>query len=344
MAPFAGGTSFIAYPPLDMLLENVEIISEMEDAFRLMQSGKHAGKIVLSLQDGDDDIAKVPVLRNPKTATGLDPCSTYLLVGGLGGLGRSLALTLVESGARNIAFVSRSGLEKPAAKAVVDMLQAQPGGQLRGRQRLPKCLSAPPPVAGLKRLLAKPGHYTRRRRLDRDGTVGDLAKWESLGGIRESTFHALIKTIVDGSRSLAGGLHARVTVGLATRGAFPTAGIPVPDWLTDEARFGHLAALSLDDVTAAKSQDAATAGAKSASASLPARLAAAKTAQEALAAVVDSSRPMYRYGVDSLIAIEFRNWIQRDVKADIALFDFLEATPTIKFAEKVFSRTKLLRV
>jgi NAD(P)-dependent dehydrogenase (short-subunit alcohol dehydrogenase family) len=39
----------------------------------------------------------------------LDSDATYVLVGGLGGLGRSLGKLLVKHGARNLAFISRSG-------------------------------------------------------------------------------------------------------------------------------------------------------------------------------------------------------------------------------------------
>lgn len=52
----------------------------------------------------------------------LDPEATYLFVGGLGGLGRSLAKEFVASGAQNIAFLSPSGDTMPQAKAVLDEL------------------------------------------------------------------------------------------------------------------------------------------------------------------------------------------------------------------------------
>ena len=39
----------------------------------------------------------------------LDPTATYVLAGGLGGIGRSIADMIFEAGARNISFISRSG-------------------------------------------------------------------------------------------------------------------------------------------------------------------------------------------------------------------------------------------
>lgn len=38
------------------------------------------------------------------------------------------------------------------------------------------------------------------------------------------------------------------------------------------------------------------------------------------ASEVDPSRPMYRYGVDSLVALEVRNWIMRELNTTLTLF------------------------
>ena len=35
------------------------------------------------------------------------------------------------------------------------------------------------------------------------------------------------------------------------------------------------------------------------------------------------NKPMYRYGVDSLVAVELRNWFAKKLNADIAIFDIL---------------------
>lgn len=50
------------------------------------------------------------------------PDVTYVLSGGLGGLGRSLAEWMVRQGARNIVFLSRSGAQKPEARSTLDTL------------------------------------------------------------------------------------------------------------------------------------------------------------------------------------------------------------------------------
>jgi len=96
-------------------------ISDVERAFRLMQAGKHLGKLVLTW--GEDDV--VPVLGRQQTTLALDPLGVYVLVGGLGGLGRSLSERLVELGARKLCFLSRSGVNSDAATDLVRSLQNQ---------------------------------------------------------------------------------------------------------------------------------------------------------------------------------------------------------------------------
>ncbi|KAJ2991088.1 hypothetical protein NUW58_g2648 [Xylaria curta] len=50
------------------------------------------------------------------------PDATYLLVGCLGGLGRSLTRWMMECGARHFAFISRSGIDRPeAARLIADI-------------------------------------------------------------------------------------------------------------------------------------------------------------------------------------------------------------------------------
>ncbi len=49
--------------------------------------------------------------------------ASYLLVGGLGGLGRAMALWMIQHGAKNLILASRSGLAKAEARDVVELLR-----------------------------------------------------------------------------------------------------------------------------------------------------------------------------------------------------------------------------
>ena len=108
--------------------------SQIEEGFRLMQIGKHMGKIILEAHDND----LVPVCKSvpfsiPMTnsyqvvppkykSMKFRSDVTYVLSGGLGGLGRSLAEWMIRQGARNIVFLSRSGAQKLEARATLDSL------------------------------------------------------------------------------------------------------------------------------------------------------------------------------------------------------------------------------
>ncbi|KAK0621803.1 hypothetical protein B0T17DRAFT_493633 [Bombardia bombarda] len=78
-------------------------ISDVEKAFRLMQAGKHMGKIVLRVSSD----VMVPVLPRV-TTTKLRLDASYMVVGGFGGIGRSVCRWLVEHGAKNLVVASRS--------------------------------------------------------------------------------------------------------------------------------------------------------------------------------------------------------------------------------------------
>ncbi|KAM0800892.1 putative polyketide synthase [Usnea florida] len=94
-------------------------ICDVEKAFRTMQTGKHRGKIALSwVQD-----RPVPTLIKTRSKLKLSANATYLLAGGLGGLGRSLASFLADVGAQHIVFVSRSGPQSPNAGQLLAELQ-----------------------------------------------------------------------------------------------------------------------------------------------------------------------------------------------------------------------------
>lgn len=99
---------------------NVHPFSEIEDAFRILQQGKHIGKLVLTAHP--EDIVKVT--PKPPAPTRLCPDATYLLPGGAGGLGRSIAkwMAAPAQGAKNLVFLSRGGSDAPTTRELLDEL------------------------------------------------------------------------------------------------------------------------------------------------------------------------------------------------------------------------------
>jgi hypothetical protein len=55
---------------------------------------------------------------------------------------------------------------------------------------------------------------------------------------------------------------------------------------------------------------------------------------------IDTQRPMHAYGVDSLLAVELRNWIARKMKADVPVFDIMGASSINAVASLIVARSK----
>lgn len=96
-------------------------VSQIESAFRTMQAGKHIGKIVISF----DTEENVPVYQSITDSLVLKHDATFVIAGGYGGLGRSLAILLAQHGARNLAVISRSGGNTAEARKLIHKLEEQ---------------------------------------------------------------------------------------------------------------------------------------------------------------------------------------------------------------------------
>ncbi|KAL8808019.1 MAG: hypothetical protein Q9182_000297 [Xanthomendoza sp. 2 TL-2023] len=95
--------------------------SDIQTAFRTMQSGLHIGKLVMTASKQ----SVIPALPYDAHPLELRPDATYVLVGGLGGLGRGIATYLADHGAKHLVFFSRSTTIKPVAQALLDRLHDQ---------------------------------------------------------------------------------------------------------------------------------------------------------------------------------------------------------------------------
>lgn len=88
----------------------------------------------------------------------LDPEASYLIAGGLGGIGRSMARWLVDRGARHLILLSRSGPKSAAAQklllelgekgATVQTPRADISDEQSLRCALTTCATTMPPVKG----------------------------------------------------------------------------------------------------------------------------------------------------------------------------------------------------
>ncbi|KAM3558509.1 hypothetical protein ARSEF4850_004574 [Beauveria asiatica] len=95
-------------------------ITEIETAFRMIQAGKHTGKIVLRVEEDQKVKADPPA----PTQAELKSDATYLLVGGLGGLGRAIVTWMGSRGAKNILCTSRSGCSDKQGQTLIRHMEA----------------------------------------------------------------------------------------------------------------------------------------------------------------------------------------------------------------------------
>jgi len=113
-------TALVAAGKLRPLLHRSFPANRLDAAFRLMAGGKHTGKVILNF-------AEPFVSRQGEVPSGpfqVDPEAVYLVTGGFGGFGRSLARWLSEKGARHLALTSRQGAAAPGAEEFLAELSA----------------------------------------------------------------------------------------------------------------------------------------------------------------------------------------------------------------------------
>jgi len=98
---------------LDPLPLKAFALEKAADAFRYMSHAKHIGKIICT-QDAEPGVSQARIRAD----------GTYLITGGLAGLGLEVANWLVEQGARNLALMARSEPSDAALEAISNMEQA----------------------------------------------------------------------------------------------------------------------------------------------------------------------------------------------------------------------------
>ncbi|MFF7690230.1 SDR family NAD(P)-dependent oxidoreductase [Streptomyces syringium] len=111
------------------------------DALGLLQHSRHTGKVVVTLDEP-------PPVRVPPAPLVPDPEATYLVTGGLSGLGAATALHLADRGARHLVLVGRRGPATPGAPSLTQSLAARGAhatvhaADLGDRQAVEKLLKA----------------------------------------------------------------------------------------------------------------------------------------------------------------------------------------------------------
>ncbi|UGY91169.1 type I polyketide synthase [Streptomyces gobiensis] len=98
------------------ILHHVYPADRVTEAFEALQHSRHIGKVVISME-------RPPMLQVAPRQFEVGRQGTYLVTGGLSGLGAATARWLAERGARRLALVGRRGADTPEAPALLEQLR-----------------------------------------------------------------------------------------------------------------------------------------------------------------------------------------------------------------------------
>ena len=57
---------------------------------------------------------------------------------------------------------------------------------------------------------------------------------------------------------------------------------------------------------------------------------------------IEASAPLSQFGVDSLVAVELRNWLSSATQAEASIFDVMQSSSITALATKVTKKSKLV--
>ena len=92
-------------------------ISQASEAFRHLARAQHIGKVVLTFPDAEARLSSPAAMASDRFRGD----ASYLITGGLGGLGLAVASWMVEHGARQLALVARHEPQGAAAEAIAQL-------------------------------------------------------------------------------------------------------------------------------------------------------------------------------------------------------------------------------
>lgn len=198
---------------------------------------------------------------------------------------------------------------------------------------------------------------------ERQGT-SNLKKWESVG-LGEAEFRALMGAAMSGrvsalpsSTSVDTQYYAipgQVITGLATGGHVADHSLQEPFYFSDP-RFKQLVLAELTGDAASRHDKHGGSSAirdsiKAATCLVQAVQAVSEAVGAKLAQIMDSdasnidvSKAIHAYGVDSLLAVELRNWIVKELQCELSLFDLLRSASIQDLAKDILQTSKLAAV
>ncbi|KAJ5740229.1 Fum1p [Penicillium malachiteum] len=176
--------------------------SDISLAFRHMQQGSHMGKVVIDMREVATSSPKPSSLdsRSDLNEILFMHDASYLLVGGLGGVGKTLAAWMVDNGARNLVFLSPSAGKSKEDQEFIEELKAQGcavttfAGSVSKKEDVEMAIDACLfPIKGVVQLSAKLRDRTFKKMLFEDWEVSLDSKVRGTWNLH----HALLTTPLD---------------------------------------------------------------------------------------------------------------------------------------------------
>ncbi|KAI4598722.1 polyketide synthase [Pestalotiopsis sp. 9143b] len=300
---------------------------DIEDAFRYVQSGKNSGRVVIQLSPE----TQVPKHLITRRQWEFDRESSYLVVGGFGGIGRAILDWMVSRGAMNLIVLSRSGPNSGDAAQLMHELSRR---DVR--------------VLALKTTSVDLG-------VVRD--IGVVAETESLkkrfdsvanglGQVEATEVMALLDICCDPVGDLVG--HpSQVLLGMETPADMLARSLEVPE-IMDRPLFQYFSqAQSLHERNAGSLDNFALLFRKVGTVEERNSIVTKSLMNKLARAIavkpedIESSKPLHQFGVDSLVAVELRNWIAKNFAADISVFEIMSGRTVKGVAEFVVGNSQV---
>jgi zearalenone synthase (highly reducing iterative type I polyketide synthase) len=197
----------------------------------------------------------------------------------------------------------------------------------------------------------------------KEALSGPFKDWQKPFGLREVDLHGILDHIIASEMAAPSTVPAQILTGFGTVKEAEEAGIEPPYYLNDP-RFSLLQTSVVETMqgTATQDQPDAISPTLVTGETIGDRLRQAESIEDVtdlvLEALIDKvakhleqdmaniepEEPLYTYGVDSLVAIEIRNWILKEFAADVALLDITAEEPMFDLADKIVAKSKFVSI
>lgn len=186
---------------------------------------------------------------------------------------------------------------------------------------------------------------------ERVDVMGHL-RAQGYSALREEEYHAMLDELCNPNNTVAPILRSQISLGFELPETLRSKGIEFPGWMHDPL-FRHLHQIRTVGGVVEDSKDSvnyamllAGAGTREAAEELITKAIVQKLSK-ALGldvSVIDPSQPMHVYGVDSLVAVEMRTWLLKEMGAEVAVFDMVGESTIRSLGVFVAARSNLVQL